>query len=53
MSENHSNELVFVFLQETKNYKETKACLGPIFDEIDNLQVNGAEVDGVHYSVIW
>ena len=26
---------------------EAKACLGPIFNEIDNLQVNDAEVDGV------
>ncbi|CAH3154030.1 unnamed protein product, partial [Porites lobata] len=33
-----------------KDYKEAKACLGPILDQIDNLHVNGAEVDGVHYS---
>ncbi|CAH3154023.1 unnamed protein product, partial [Porites lobata] len=41
-----------VLCNRNEDYKEAKACLGPILDQIDNLHVNGAEVDGVHYSVI-
>ena len=47
MSENHSKELVFVFLQETKTARKQRHVWDQFFNEIDNLQVNGAEVDGV------
>lgn len=30
-----------------------KNCLGPVFAQVDDLQQNGIEVDGIHYKVIW
>lgn len=36
-----------------EDYEEVQTCLGTVFSEIDDLQNNGIEVDGVHYSVIW
>ncbi|XP_022796783.1 uncharacterized protein LOC111335191 [Stylophora pistillata] len=36
-----------------EDYLEVKTCLGPVFAEVDDLQQNGIEVDGIHYKVIW
>ena len=36
-----------------ENYLEVKKCLGPVFSQVDDLQQNGIEVDGIHYTVTW
>ena len=36
-----------------EDYLEVKKCLGPVFAQVDDLQQNGIEVDGIHYTVTW
>ena len=36
-----------------EDYLEVNNCLGPVFAQVDDLQQNGIEVDGIHYTVTW
>ena len=34
-----------------EDYLEVKNCLGPAFAQVSDLQQNGIELDGIHYTV--
>ena len=36
-----------------KDYLEVQNCLGPVFAQVSDLQQNGIELDGIHYTVEW
>ena len=36
-----------------EDYLEVKDCLGPVFAQVSDLQQNGIELDGIHYTVKW
>ena len=36
-----------------EDYLEVKNCLGPVFAQVSELQQNGIELDGIHYTVEW
>ena len=36
-----------------EDYLEVKDCLGPVFARVSDLQQNGIELNGIHYTVKW
>lgn len=36
-----------------EDYEEIKTCLGATLEQVNELQMNGLTIDGIHYSVTW
>ena len=36
-----------------EDYLEVKNCLGPVFAQVSDLQQNGIQLAGIHYTVEW
>ena len=36
-----------------EDYEEIKTCLSATFEQVNELQMNGLTISGIHYSVTW
>ena len=42
-----------LFILGKEDYEEIKTCLSATFEQVNELQMNGLKISGIHYSVTW